>query len=380
MRHQYTPVFREFTTSSMWAESSDTRCVWLWLMLHADPEGFVPGTLPGLAVAANVSLPATREAVEKFMAPDPDSNTRENEGRRLEKVPHGWRILNFEYWRRLAQLEAEKARKRRWAQANRKKPEQLSLPYPPEFLRDVRDTDPTWIDPAAFTDVDALSTGVDDSSENIDAPKPKPKSSPEVVVTTAREGFDNQELPVIPVVRAHHDLEGLDETGLEDEAVLAGMSREWFRERLKSARNLASIGGQSGVRDQRAWVRLQFGNWKTWEETNRAKDAQRSAATGPSRRFAGADVRVEPFDPDARQQAFARKLGLPLGDLLKGVLDDHPQPLPAPLSRRALLSERLTAAAKQKQHGHPVTGKLTLGEVATWGPVPPGGAIPGEAA
>ena len=40
MRHQYTPVFREFTTSSMWAESPATRCVWLYLMLHADPEGF----------------------------------------------------------------------------------------------------------------------------------------------------------------------------------------------------------------------------------------------------------------------------------------------------------------------------------------------------
>ena len=78
-------------------------------MLHADPEGFVPGTIPGLAVAANVPLDDTRQAIEKFLAPDPDSNTQEHEGRRLEKVPHGWRILNFAYWRELAKTEAEKA-------------------------------------------------------------------------------------------------------------------------------------------------------------------------------------------------------------------------------------------------------------------------------
>ena len=86
MRHQYTPVFREFTTSSMWAETPATRCVWLYLLLHADPEGFVPGTVPGLAVAANVDIADTRAAIEKFLSPDPDSNSQTHEGRRLEKV------------------------------------------------------------------------------------------------------------------------------------------------------------------------------------------------------------------------------------------------------------------------------------------------------
>jgi len=374
MRHQYTPVFREFTTSSMWAEPPATRCVWLWLMLHADPEGFVPGTVPGLAVAANVSLEETRAAVEAFLSPDPDSNTQAFEGRRLEKVPHGWRILNFEYWRELAKREAEKARKRRWAEAHRK-PKQLSLPFPPEFL-------PSDLDPEHFVGpVDVTST-VDGSSETLDAPKPTPKPKPpsEVVVSNpAREVFDDQELPVIPVRRAFHDLDGLDETGLEDEAVAAGMSREWFRERLKSARNLARIGGDKGVRDQREWVRLQFGNWKTWEETNRAKDAQRSAGNAPPRRFGSPDARVEAFEPEPHQEAFAAKHGLSLGELLKGVLNDYPQPSGS-LSRLGVLSERLTVAAKQKRAGLPVTGKLTREQTAQWGPVPPGGAIPREVA
>jgi len=384
MRHQYTPIFREFTTSSMWAESPATRCVWIYLMLHADPEGFVPGTVPGLAVAANVALDDTRRAVELFMAPDPDSNTAEHEGRRLEKVPHGWRILNFEYWRKLAKQEAEKARKRRWAAAHRK---QLSLPFPPEFLPDSPSdrcdhTGERSIDRATGEETclecGHVASTVDASSETLDAPKPKPKPKPssEVVVPPAREGFDNEELPTIPVVRRFFDLEGLDETGLEDEAVTAGISREWFRERLASARNLATIGGRSGVRDQREWVRQQFGNWRTWEETNRAKDAQRSAATAPRSGFRNPAMPVEPFEPDASQRAFASRRALPLDELLKGVLADHPQPLPAPQSRRALLGERLTVAAKQKHAGHPVTGKLTIAEAAEWGPCPPGGAIP----
>lgn len=360
MRHQYTPVFREFTTSSMWAESPEVRCVWLYLMLHADPEGFVPGTIPGLAVAANVALEATRGAIEKFLAPDPDSNTQESEGRRLEKAPHGWRILNFVYWRELAKREAEKARKRNWAQQKRMK--QLPLPFPEEFLPE--------------DDVD-VSTHVDGSSETLDAPKPKPKPTPKPeeelppLPPVVIEPFD---APVIPAPRAFHDLEGLDETGLEDEAVAVGISREWFRERLKSARNLVRIGGANGVRDQREWVRLQFGNWRTWEETNRAK-AQRSAVAPPGARFGGADVRVEPIEPAPKHEVFARQHGLDLGELVKGVLSDYPQGIPS-VSRLEVLGERLRVAAKQKHTGHAVTGKLTRAEAAEWGPVPPGGAIP----
>jgi hypothetical protein len=359
MRHPYTPVFRDFLTSSMWATDPATRCVWIWFLLMADPEGFVVGTVPGVAQQAGVALSEAKTAITLLESPDPYSSTPDFEGRRIVKADRGWHIVNFVAHRERAKREAELARKRRWAEANRGKPKQLPLPFPDEPMR----------------------LHVDASSETLDAQKPKPKQkpSPEVVVTTAREGFDNEELPTIPVVRRFFDLEGMDETGLEDEAVLAGISREWFRERLASAHNLATIGGRSGVRDQREWVRQQFGNWKTWEETNRAKDAQRQAAPAPGRRFAGASAPADPFEPDAQQEAFARKHGLPLGELLKGVLDDYPQPS-ATLSRLDVLSERLTVACKQRRAGLPVTGKLTREQVAQWGPVPPGGAIPREVA
>lgn len=361
MRHQYTPVFREFTTSSMWAEPPATRCVWLWLMLHADPEGFVPGTIPGLAVAANVSLDETRGAIDKFMAPDPDSNTQENEGRRLEKVPHGWRILNFEYWRELARHEAEKARKRRWINAKRGK--QLQLPFPPEFL-------------PPEDDVDTASPCVD-SSEKLDAPKPtpKPKSDLSSSSSTAREAEPVDELATIrPVLREiPADAELSEELVAEAKTVGVADPARWFG-KLKEG----PIGGTRGVFVHQLpdYLRRLFPLWRTWEETERAKDAQRSAATAPSSRFAPRPAPADPFEPDARHEAYARKHGLDLGALLKGVLDDYPQAPPPPFSRRDVLSERLTVAAKQKRAGLPVTGKLTREQVATWGPVPAGGAIP----
>lgn len=362
MRHQYTPVFREFTTSSMWACPPATRCVWLWMLLNADPEGFVPGTVPGLAVAANVSIDEARGAIALFLHPDPDSNSQEHEGRRIEKVPHGWRILNFVYWRELSKHEAEKARKRNWAHQKRNPPAndnigmvQLTLPG-----------------------VD-MSTDVDASSETLDAPKPKPKPKPEPKEEDPDPPLppaaflDVERLGAVPFVHTHHTLDGLDETGLEDEAVMAGVSREWFRERLASARNIR-IGGSSGVRDQREWVRQQFGKWKTWEEDARAK-AQRSAASGPPSRFGGPPLPVDPIEPGAKHEAFARQHGLDLTALLKGVLADHPHVVPSQ-SRLEVLGERLRVAAKQKRAGHPVTGKLTRAEFEEWGTVPAGGAIP----
>lgn len=363
MRHQYTPVFREFTTSSMWAESPATRCVWLYLLLHADPEGFVPGTLPGLSVAANVALDDTRKAVEKFLSPDPDSNSQAHEGRRLEKVPHGWRILNFEYWRDLARREAEKARKRRWINARR---------------RAENDDDPAEPESTEYAD-DAhvyLSTPVDASSEKLDAPKPKPKPKPkeEEESPLPPAGMTLFDAPLITVVQTHTTLDGMDETGLEDEAVMTGMSKEWFRERLLAARNIR-IGGASGVRDQREWVRQQFGRWKTWEEEGRAKSAQRSALAAAGARFGASALPVDPIEPAPKHEAFAREHGLDLQALLQGVLKDHPNNVPS-FSRLGVLGERLRVAAKQKRAGHPVTGKLTRSEFAEWGPVPPGGALP----
>jgi hypothetical protein len=340
----------------MWATDPATRCVWIWFLLMADPEGFVVGTVPGVAQQAGVTLDQAKAAIALLENPDPYSSTPEFEGRRVIKVERGWHIVNFVAYRERAKAEAEKARKRAWVKQKRAK--QLELPFP---------------------DVDT-GRHVDGSSETVDAPKPKPKPTPKPkeedpdppLPPAAR--FEPFDAPIVSVRRTFHDLDGLDETGLEDEAVMAGMSREWFKERLACARNL-TIGGAGGVRDQREWVRQQFGKWKTWEEEARAKNAQRSAANAPRSGSRAPFVRVEPIAPEPKHEAFARRHGLDLDAILQGVLSDYPESIPS-FSRLGVLGERLTVAAKQKREGHAVTGKLTRAESEAWGLVPPGGSIP----
>jgi hypothetical protein len=272
MRHQYTPIFREFTTSSMWAKSCEERCVWLWMLLNADPEGFVPGTIPGLAIAANVELKETRKAIAAFMAPDPDSNTQTNKGRRLEKVPHGWRILNFEYWRELAKHEAEKARKRKWANANGKRPPAANDNAAPKPL--------------------APSSNLDASSETLDAPKPKPKS----------DLFSEEEIPPTPQAppppppvasqqSRHGVLTELPDDYVPSEALrmaatLAGVKRldHWIA-KLK----MKPIGGQSGIRADKLepWLIGLVAEWRKWEETDSFKDGNSRSGAGSGSRFQG---------------------------------------------------------------------------------------------
>lgn len=55
--------------------------------------------MPGLEKAAGVSREWVDEALKIFKEPDPDSRTKAFEGRRIEEVAGGWRILNYELHR-----------------------------------------------------------------------------------------------------------------------------------------------------------------------------------------------------------------------------------------------------------------------------------------
>jgi hypothetical protein len=342
--------------SSMWAADPPTRCVWIWFLLMADPEGYVAAAVPGVAQQSGVTLDQAKAAIALLESPDPYSSTPDFEGRRIVKVPRGWHIVNFVAYRERAREEAAKARKRNWAA--KKRAEQLQLPFTDE---------PDGV--ALASTCRPESTHSDENHEKVDAPKPKPKPK-----HLSSEGED----PPTPVIRVRpivKDLDGWEPSAeLRDEARIAGVQK--FDDHLARLR-LGPIGGQRGVfaDDIDNYIRGCFGQWRAWEETDRAKDAQRSAATASPRRFGDAPVPVDPFEPDASQRAFAKKYGLDLEALMKGVLADHPQRSQS-LSRKSVLGERLTVAAKQKLANHPVTGKLTREESMAWGSCPPGGAIP----
>ena len=110
----YTKLFSGIVMSTVWTYDSDTKVIWVTMLALADERGHVVGTVPGLAKVAGVSIEATRRALETFMAPDPDSGSKEFGGRRIEPIDRGWFLINHGKYRALRakdeKLEADRAR------------------------------------------------------------------------------------------------------------------------------------------------------------------------------------------------------------------------------------------------------------------------------
>jgi hypothetical protein len=62
-------------------------------------------TLNKLARDARVELDACQKAIDKFLAPDAASLTEQNEGRRIERVEGGWKLLNHAKYREMMSSE-----------------------------------------------------------------------------------------------------------------------------------------------------------------------------------------------------------------------------------------------------------------------------------
>ena len=91
----FTKLFSSITASTIWLEDDQTRIVWITLLAMANKNGCVFASVPGLAKMAGVPVESTRKALAKFQAPDPDSRSKEHEGRRLEEIDGGWRLLTY---------------------------------------------------------------------------------------------------------------------------------------------------------------------------------------------------------------------------------------------------------------------------------------------
>ena len=95
----YTKLFQSILASTIWDESNDTRIVWITLLAMADKYGRVEGSVPGLAVFARLPVPATRRALARLMAPDKDSRSKEQDGRRIMEIEGGWHLVNHAKYR-----------------------------------------------------------------------------------------------------------------------------------------------------------------------------------------------------------------------------------------------------------------------------------------
>lgn len=93
----YAKLFSRITESSLMEESINVRYVFVMLLAIADPKAHVIGTDVAIARRINIPLEEFQLCVEALMRPDPNSNSEEEEGRRLVRSTgeRGYRIVNY---------------------------------------------------------------------------------------------------------------------------------------------------------------------------------------------------------------------------------------------------------------------------------------------
>jgi uncharacterized phage protein (TIGR02220 family) len=98
---------------SIWAEDSDTRVVWVTMLTMADSDGLLEAAVTGIASVARVSIENTQKAINKFLSPDELSTNPANDGRKIDRVQEGYKILNYELYRQKDHTAAARMRKHR---------------------------------------------------------------------------------------------------------------------------------------------------------------------------------------------------------------------------------------------------------------------------
>jgi len=95
----FTKLFSTIVTSTIWQEDAETCKIWVTLLALANRYGEVSATIPGIARLTNIPIEKIESAIAKFQEPDKYSRSRLYDGRRLEVVDGGHRLLNYSYYR-----------------------------------------------------------------------------------------------------------------------------------------------------------------------------------------------------------------------------------------------------------------------------------------
>lgn len=105
--------------STLWVQPDDVLRVWIWMLSQANAQGVVRTAAPALALICMKSVDRIREIVALLEAPDPDSRSENDDGRRIRKIEGGWQIINYGRYRDNRDEDATRQRKREWDRANR---------------------------------------------------------------------------------------------------------------------------------------------------------------------------------------------------------------------------------------------------------------------
>ncbi len=158
----YTKLFSSIVTSTIWMEDDRTRIVWITMLACADKNGEVQASVPGLARIAGVPVEDCRAAIDRFLSPDPDSRTKDDQGRRIEEIEGGWSLLNFRKYREMASKEEsqakETARKARYRDGLKRNSKGQECPAVVPFVPGMSTLDPHIAEAEAEANTEAQAT------------------------------------------------------------------------------------------------------------------------------------------------------------------------------------------------------------------------------
>ena len=103
----YVKLFGRMLRSSIMDEDVQTRWAFVVMLLASDKTGMVYGTPGALARTANLSVSDFEAALGRLMAPDLNSTTPDEDGRRVVmESPNCWRVVNYKNYRKIKDEEA----------------------------------------------------------------------------------------------------------------------------------------------------------------------------------------------------------------------------------------------------------------------------------
>lgn len=121
----FTKLFSSIIDSSIWREPLHVRIVWITMLAKCDSSGFVWCSLPTLSDLSRVQLHECIDAIGRLKAPNSWGIQEENEGRIIEEIDGGWRLLNYEKYRKIRNMDERREYIRKKVEAYRKKLKQL---------------------------------------------------------------------------------------------------------------------------------------------------------------------------------------------------------------------------------------------------------------
>lgn len=125
----FAKIYQTILRSSIWLEAPTTRIVWITMLVLADKHGFVRASVGGLAHQAGVTRDECVAALETLSAPDPDSQTPDNDGRRVERIEGGWVVLNHHKYREMrTEKQVKSAERSKQYREQNKKPKEDEAP------------------------------------------------------------------------------------------------------------------------------------------------------------------------------------------------------------------------------------------------------------